>query len=267
MHALCLPFNCGEALVLGRRIRDWGRLVLEAHARSHLAEEARRFDGRLRVHKDSLAAEHVLIQRERGGPQHAQKVGEVQRWVGVQIVLSRRITNGLVGNSPKRSERGTHLVPIAAIVNIKMEFLASPMPRASATRSARHALRSSKNRRAGAQTSWPLSPWAAGSEWSSRATALSAGTWRQGRGRRERARRMPREERRKSRWPCSDVGRRLKTQTPRRPSFVKYLAQKGEASAKKGKEWGRTRRPVLGCGVRWTVAELYTNELKVCTGE
>ncbi len=133
MHALCLPFNRGEALALGRRIRDWGRLVLETHARGHLAEEARRFDGRLRVHEHSLAAEHVLIQREQGGPQHAQKVVEVQRWVGVHMVLSCRIANELVGNSPKCSERGTHLVPIAAIVNIKIKFLAPPMPRASAT--------------------------------------------------------------------------------------------------------------------------------------
>ncbi len=77
----------------------------------------------------------MLIQHERGGLQHAQKVGEVQRWVGIHMVLSCRIANESVGNSPERSKRGTHLVPIATIVNIKkIEFLTPPMPRASATR-------------------------------------------------------------------------------------------------------------------------------------
>ena len=106
-------------LALGRRIRDWGRLILETRVRNHLAEEACRFDRLLRVHEHSLAAKHMLIQRERGGLQHAQKVGEVQRWVGIHMVLSCRIANESVGNSPERSKRGTHLVPIATIVNIK----------------------------------------------------------------------------------------------------------------------------------------------------
>ncbi len=79
---------------------------------------------------------------------------------------------------------------------------------------------------------------------------------------RERARRMPRKERWKLRWPCSDVGRRLKTHTPRRPSFVKYLAQRGEASANKGGEWRRVHDVLLyevqSAGQQ---AELYAIEL------
>ena len=50
------------------------------HARHHLAEDARRFEGgRLRL----LVTEH--IQREREGAQHRQKMGEVQRRRGVCV--------------------------------------------------------------------------------------------------------------------------------------------------------------------------------------
>jgi hypothetical protein len=39
-------------------------LVLEAHVGGHLAEDARRLNGRLRIHENAPATEHVLVQRE-----------------------------------------------------------------------------------------------------------------------------------------------------------------------------------------------------------
>ncbi len=71
--ALQLRGCCTGRLVLGRG----GRLVLETHVRGYLAEEARRFDGQLGVYAYPPATEHMLVQRERGGPQHAQNVEEV----------------------------------------------------------------------------------------------------------------------------------------------------------------------------------------------
>ena len=72
---------------LGRGIGEWGRLVFETHVRGHLAEEARRFDGRLREYEYSTATEDMLIQREGGGPEHAQEVGEVQCRRGVHLLF------------------------------------------------------------------------------------------------------------------------------------------------------------------------------------
>ena len=73
-----LPFNCGETpgslpSVVGSETGS-----SDSHVRGHLVEEARRIeDGRLHLYKYTTATEHMLIQREREGPQHEQKVGEV----------------------------------------------------------------------------------------------------------------------------------------------------------------------------------------------
>ena len=39
-------------------------MVLEAYVSGHLTEDTRRLNGRLRIDKDTPAAEHVFVQRK-----------------------------------------------------------------------------------------------------------------------------------------------------------------------------------------------------------
>ena len=98
VHALALGQQGGiEPLALGYGIRNWRRLVLRTHVCGYLTKEARHFDdGWLLVNENSPATEYMHIRRERGGPDHAQKVGKGQRQEGVRMVLSCRIVNNTV---------------------------------------------------------------------------------------------------------------------------------------------------------------------------
>ena len=61
---------------------------------------------------------------------------------GLHVLISCRIKNGR--NCPQYSKQIMGAVNDPAVVNIKIKYLAPPMPRAGTIRSARRVLRSSK---------------------------------------------------------------------------------------------------------------------------
>src|SRR6266851_8075117 len=143
----------------------------------------------------------------RGGVRGRVQHGELlfQRTKNKWLVF---VLKPMHGDKGRRGREGK-LTPLPLSSSSSLHRCHSPAPPKSAVRTRR----SSKNRCAGAQSSCCGSrahpPSSCQSEaYISCASALSAARCRQGRGRTECARRIPREERRKPRWPCSEVWRR-----------------------------------------------------------
>lgn len=139
------------------------------------------------------------------------------------LLFIGQIINGESSSRRSRAEiedkkREGKLTPSPLSLTSSLHRCQSPAPPKSVLRTRR----SSKNRCACAQSPSCSSRASCSSgAYISWVSALSAATCRQGRGRTEGARRIPREKRRKPRWPCSGVWRRWKMQTPRWESFVK----------------------------------------------